>query len=114
MSTPVEWHASTIPAAVRPERTTISISKYDPATERTYIIQLCPTISLSVWLHDEEAKQRGSNKHIYGIIQVNNDKDFDRVWKMIAEELKKEPTTAFSGYDELTFADKNTSMEAKK
>lgn len=108
-----EWHASTLPRQIKARDTTISITQYDPKTKRTYEIQLCPTISLSVWLPKEEVEKKGSSHHIYGIIQINSNEDFDRVWKAIEEAMKKDPEDSLLRWTPLTFADEE-SKEAEK
>ena len=82
----VAWHVSARPL-IDQLRTSVFISKKDDY--RTYEIQLCPTVSLSVFFSEKEAKRQGSNHHIFGTIQVNNAKDFDDLWNAIAEALEK-------------------------
>jgi len=81
----VDWHVHSNPV-VNQMNTNVSIIKKD-ASGRTYEIQLCPTISLSVWLPEKEAKR--GNHHIFGVIQVNDGNDFDAVWNAIADLLQK-------------------------
>ena len=84
----VDWHVSTNPL-IDQSRTTLSISKQN-SSGRIYQIQLCPTVSLSVFLTEEESLKHGkSNHHIFGTIQVNDSKDFDDLWNAIVEALEK-------------------------
>jgi hypothetical protein len=107
------WHIHAMPV-IDVDRTDIHITKYDPKTKRTYDIRLCPTVSLSVFLPDNEAKLRGGNHHIYGILQVNNDNDFDTLWNALTEMLKNVKTTnAALKYMELSLVPKPVSEATK-
>lgn len=80
----VDWHVHIVTWRCR---TTVSIGK-KTQDGRVYEIQLCPTVSLSVWLAKEEWEKYGSH-HIFGTIQVKNEQDFDELWNAISNILEK-------------------------
>jgi hypothetical protein len=88
MQSIVGWHIASNPI-VNTSNTSVRISK-KLKDGRVFEIQLCPTVSLSVWLFDETlTKKLGSNHHIYGVLQINGEKDFDELWNAIEEVLEK-------------------------
>jgi hypothetical protein len=75
-------------------RANLSVSLFDPKTDRTYEIQFLPTVSLRVWLsNNEEIEKNGSNTHIYGVLQINRKADFEKLWTALAEMMKTQPQT---------------------
>jgi hypothetical protein len=72
----------------------LSVSIFDPITDRTYEIQFLPTVSLRVWLgNNEDIEKNGSNTHIYGCLQLNKKADFEKLWNALAEMMKQQPQT---------------------
>lgn len=81
----VKYHVFSRPVIdARNTTVTMTMKKGD----RTYEIQFLPTVSLSIWLGEKEAKQKGSNHKIFGTLEVNDDKAFMDLWNAINDVLK--------------------------
>jgi len=76
-----EWHLHYLTPTLQVDRADLAISHYDEKTDRLYEIKLCPIISLSVTLlNKEEADKERGNHKIVGTLQINNVKDFAKLW----------------------------------
>ena len=84
----IKWHghARYVPQA---EDITLSIEK--TAHGKEYRIQLCPTISLSLFSNQPEALKAwgGSNHKILGVLPVNSNEQFEDLWNAIFDVMQK-------------------------
>ena len=80
------WRSHVIPRQQNTGDITLSISKQ--VGKLTYEIQLCPTISLSVWIHDEKVKDYlGTNREILNVFRVDSEEEFNILWKHLLNAM---------------------------